>query len=90
MDAHNKKIQTKKILHLYHFTCNVFERKCEMQVQKLISKFENIILVFHVNMFVRALKKVVTHFTKIYVKFSQKRQNENVCTSNLISLLGIF
>ena len=53
-------------------------RKCEMQVQKLISKFENIILVFHVNMFVRALKKVVTHFTKIYVKFSQKRQNENM------------
>ena len=80
MDAHNKKIQTKKIL-LYIILLAMFLiviKKCEMQVQKLISKFENIILVFHVNMFVRALKKVVTHFTKIYVKFSQKRQNENM------------
>ena len=80
MDAHNKKIQTKKIL-LYIILLAMFLiviKKCEMQVQKLISKFENIVLVFHVNMFVRALKKVVTRFTKNYVKFGQKRQNENM------------
>ena len=70
------KIQTKKNLHLYHFTCNVFESN--EKVRDASSKIENIILVFRVNMFVRALKKVVTHFTKIYVKFSQKRQNENM------------
>ena len=55
---------------------------------KLISKFENIILVFRVNMFVRALKKVVTHFTKIYVKFSQKRQNENMYVLQTYIILG--